>query len=453
MENVDYTQQTSGLKAVTKTLDELESADSKQGRKILLDIERRQEAWQQFAQPEREATAGSMAKLDANDLATIRDPDYKRFAASIMGDNMHGSVAYSESLNDEDKATIRAQAAIEQQIIEVKENRKSAQFETNEAVESGEQSSGDSPPAIIKARQQQQQRQRQELAQQQKQKQDVAARPEIEAAQEAPARQAATRSENGIESDELFATNNASTTENPDSIHVVNRKNIQPDRYIPESVGKKYDLIGDTLTSKRNPAASFVDRQDRLETKGNAKGVAEDMVLVAEARGWDDIKVRGSESFKREVYLEAAKRGMSVRGYTPTPEDIAKVKQLTKESPDGRTTRATTSTMPVEAQELRARTLETDMAQAFRDKPAAEAVKAFPELASSYAHQKVAERELEKQNISPEKAKVFMDRLNSNLVNAIEKGNVPKVEVTESVEKEFQNRKGKTSSRTKEIER
>ncbi|MDR0576325.1 MAG: hypothetical protein LBI87_02010 [Candidatus Accumulibacter sp.] len=32
------------------------------------------------------------------------------------------------------------------------------------------------------------------------------------------------------------------------------------------------------------------------------------MIILAEAKGWFDIKVKGSEDFKREAWMEAAAR-------------------------------------------------------------------------------------------------------------------------------------------------
>ena len=52
------------------------------------------------------------------------------------------------------------------------------------------------------------------------------------------------------------------------------------------------------------------------------------MVKIAQARGWDEIRVTGSESFKREVWFKAASQGMHVRGYTPNDADLAKLEAI-----------------------------------------------------------------------------------------------------------------------------
>ncbi|MBK7549909.1 MAG: hypothetical protein IPI20_19865 [Rhodoferax sp.] len=48
-----------------------------------------------------------------------------------------------------------------------------------------------------------------------------------------------------------------------------------------------------------------------METQSNSHNVAETLVHIARARGWDEIKVSGSETFPQEVWLEANQLGMS----------------------------------------------------------------------------------------------------------------------------------------------
>ncbi|MEP6606751.1 MAG: LPD7 domain-containing protein, partial [Nitrosospira sp.] len=49
--------------------------------------------------------------------------------------------------------------------------------------------------------------------------------------------------------------------------------------------------------------------------------IADSMVRIAYARGWSEIKVSGTETFRREVWLKATILGMSVKGYVPTEQD------------------------------------------------------------------------------------------------------------------------------------
>ena len=55
------------------------------------------------------------------------------------------------------------------------------------------------------------------------------------------------------------------------------------------------------------------------------------MVELAEAKGWDAIKVKGSEEFKRTVWLQASLRGLQVEGYKPKAVELSKLEELKAE--------------------------------------------------------------------------------------------------------------------------
>lgn len=66
---------------------------------------------------------------------------------------------------------------------------------------------------------------------------------------------------------------------------------------------------------------AFKDAGDRLSTRNRAPGIVRDMVAVAEHRGWEAVSVRGPKEFRREAWLEAAARGLTVYGYEPADLD------------------------------------------------------------------------------------------------------------------------------------
>ena len=66
---------------------------------------------------------------------------------------------------------------------------------------------------------------------------------------------------------------------------------------------------------------AFVDKGLRLETKDASPVVAESLVGIAMARGWETMRVKGSKDFKREVWLAAELAGAEVIGYDPTEAD------------------------------------------------------------------------------------------------------------------------------------
>lgn len=80
---------------------------------------------------------------------------------------------------------------------------------------------------------------------------------------------------------------------------------------------------------------AFEDKGKRLATEHDDPQVARSMVELAHAKNWQTIKIKGTEEFKREVWLQASLRGMEVQGYQPRDVDHAKLADLRQEQ--GRT--------------------------------------------------------------------------------------------------------------------
>ncbi|EAY3929555.1 hypothetical protein FGS18_23030 [Salmonella enterica] len=101
---------------------------------------------------------------------------------------------------------------------------------------------------------------------------------------------------------------------------------------VPEKVAKSYvEVEGKYYFAGRPDSLAFVDKGARLQTKLSNAQVAGSMVDIAESRGWTEIQVKGTQDFRREAWLEAASRGLEVRGYKPREEDLARLKKLTSE--------------------------------------------------------------------------------------------------------------------------
>lgn len=99
-------------------------------------------------------------------------------------------------------------------------------------------------------------------------------------------------------------------------------------RAIPVEIGSRYQQIGDKFYHPNNTkVVAFVDRGDKLETPSSASKTAEALVRIAEARGWEDLRVRGTEGFRRKVWLEASVRGIHVDGYKPSELDKAELER------------------------------------------------------------------------------------------------------------------------------
>lgn len=98
---------------------------------------------------------------------------------------------------------------------------------------------------------------------------------------------------------------------------------------LPEAVRKRYyadkarwsgEPAYFTTAETKDPA--FRDQGRRLTTATESHEVVKDLVAIAAHRGWDRIHVTGTEAFRRSVWLEAAQRGLEVRGYKPNERDL-----------------------------------------------------------------------------------------------------------------------------------
>lgn len=77
---------------------------------------------------------------------------------------------------------------------------------------------------------------------------------------------------------------------------------------------------------------AFEDKGKRLATEHNDPEIARSMVELAQAKGWSTIKLKGTDEFKREVWLQASLKGMDVQGYKPLDVDLARLEDMKKEA-------------------------------------------------------------------------------------------------------------------------
>jgi putative DNA primase/helicase len=67
---------------------------------------------------------------------------------------------------------------------------------------------------------------------------------------------------------------------------------------------------------------AFVDRGTRLTVETENKAVLRDLIDIAQARGWQAVTVRGTQSFRRAAWREAYEAGLEVKGYQPTDREL-----------------------------------------------------------------------------------------------------------------------------------
>lgn len=94
---------------------------------------------------------------------------------------------------------------------------------------------------------------------------------------------------------------------------------------VPSAALRAFVQKGSEFYYANAPARlAFVDGGTSLRTRENSAAVAAALVSISVARGWDSITVAGSEDFRRMVWTEAARQGLEVLGFSPTPEDAKK---------------------------------------------------------------------------------------------------------------------------------
>lgn len=72
---------------------------------------------------------------------------------------------------------------------------------------------------------------------------------------------------------------------------------------------------------------AFEDRDKSLNTSREDAKTIKAMLDVADSKGWSSINIKGTESFKREVWLEAHLRGIETQGYKPTEKDLVELEK------------------------------------------------------------------------------------------------------------------------------
>ena len=111
------------------------------------------------------------------------------------------------------------------------------------------------------------------------------------------------------------------------------RKDDDEERFAtPEALRRRFlEAEGKFYFRDDENRLAFEDKGQRLATEHNDPEVAKSMVELAAAKGWTSIRVKGSEEFKRETWLQASLRGLQVEGFQPRDVDRAKLADLQEE--------------------------------------------------------------------------------------------------------------------------
>lgn len=102
------------------------------------------------------------------------------------------------------------------------------------------------------------------------------------------------------------------------------KPSLRRPRLVPEHVRRRFVQVGKHYHFPDGTRA-FTDRGGRLTTASENTEVIRSLVVIAEARGWRRITVRGTERFRKDAWFAARLAGLKVRGYRPTELEQARL--------------------------------------------------------------------------------------------------------------------------------
>lgn len=95
---------------------------------------------------------------------------------------------------------------------------------------------------------------------------------------------------------------------------------------VPDAIEKRYLRIGNRYFFPDRTLA-FIDDGARIRVKTENREVLQGVAAIAQARGWQVIEIKGTESFRQGMWHEAALRGIAVRGHEPTGVEILQIER------------------------------------------------------------------------------------------------------------------------------
>ena len=157
----------------------------------------------------------------------------------------------------------------------------------------------------------------------------------IEAAQQQSFRQPENSPTPEVQQPESPATHHAPKTDNEPTPSPAQPTPAKPQPIldlnyaIPSGLNGRYVRVdGKYMDWNNRKSVVFKDDGSKLKTAKNDTQIISDMLDVAQAKGWGNIKISGSKDFRQAMWLEAERRGIASTGYTPNQFDLAKRDQM-----------------------------------------------------------------------------------------------------------------------------
>lgn len=194
-----------------------------------------------------------------------------------------------------------------------------------------------------------------------------------------------------------------------------------PSRTLPEHLAPHYVQDGNAYKSAyRSDKIEFVDRGNRMHAYFPISTfTVRAMSDIAHGRGWTALEVSGADTFKQAAFVEAASRGMAVRGYTPTAKDIEILQR----------------------REERRAAEHSPLVRAFLDActahERADAIRRFPQLEAAFIADAAARAVADEKIDSKKAACNFVDRFRDSIAIALYTGRaLPAVDVKQDTTRE-----------------
>jgi len=93
---------------------------------------------------------------------------------------------------------------------------------------------------------------------------------------------------------------------------------------VPQSVRDRFVQDGHRFYFP-DGARAFRDLGRRLTTTSENTQVVHSLIEIAHSRGWTEVRVSGTERFRREAWQQARLAGLNVRGYRPSEAEQAQL--------------------------------------------------------------------------------------------------------------------------------
>jgi len=209
---------------------------------------------------------------------------------------------------------------------------------------------------------------------------------------------------------------------------------------VPAQVRERFVQVRDHYYFTTGELA-FRDHGVKLATRSENAELVRHLIVIAQARGWHEITVSGTERFRKQAWREATALGVAVKGYVPSDFERARVIRALarapgREAPDSPAARSAEVVRPQPApapEEVRNRS-RADAARVFRD-PAIDphrGTRKHPELLKGYLSRHAAGLFAERHITHPEDQKKFVALFNEAIADSVARGDrLPSIRVRE----------------------